>query len=1157
MQIKEIVLSGVHELKKKKMNAKELKKLGAEMGLAGGELLAFVKAQQEFELAKIREQKEYESMKLDKENEKLDKEKELQALRNEGRANDDLNSSHSTTTSYGNRMPTPKMPHYDEKEDLDAYILRFERFAKAQNWPNEDWALNLSLCLTGESLRVYSRLPPDDSMDYSKLKEALLKRFQLTEEGFRLKFRREKPKKGETSIQFMARLDNYLFRWLELGLVEKTHNGVIDLMLKEQFLNVCNKDISLFVKEHGYKSSQQLSELADKYLEAHASQPGLDNCVKVYNDKKGQTKKPEGNTNQNERRSDNYGPSRKSVITCFLCGKIGHKAYDCRQKNSVGATKANSAVIGEKQGGDKSQKDDAPKIDHHHGQAANACLIKQINESASHKINLACGHDIPIISAACKEPCDVTKNILDSTLDRMPVTEGYLGGKKVSVLRDSGCSGVIVKRALVPDNRLTGNNQLCVLIDGTVRNAPEALIEVNTPFYTGSLKALCMKKPLYDLIIGNVVGVRDPGDPDSGWTTESTETHCVEHKETIHVDRDSSKLNEENNSDKEIKLEGSNTDMEPQTTTIDSNLGGAVETRAQNQKKTEKFRPLHTASVPIADITREQLIKSQREDTTLKHCWSIIGETKPYKGNQTFKFVNKRSILYRRVEGTNKTINQLCVPSEYRDQVMKLAHDSIMAGHLGIAKTIDKVLSQFYWPGVTADVSRYCKSCDICQRTCSKGRVTKVPLGHMPLIDTPFKRVAVDIVGPISPISDKGNRYILTLVDYATRFPEAVALPIIDTERVAEALVGIFSRVGVPSEILTDRGTQFTSGLMKEISRLLSLKQLTTTPYHPICNGLVEKFNGTLKRMLKRMCEERPVDWDRYIGPLLFAYREAPQASTGFAPFELLYGRTVRGPMAILKEIWTSEVNDPEIRSTYQYVLDLRERLEHTCNLARMELEKSSERYRKYYNKGAKLRKLVPGDYVLILLPTDQNKLLMQWKGPFPILKKVGEASYSVDVNGNTKCFHANLLKKYISRELPKAVGASVLEIAQEEELESCFRIPQMNSLQTETKSDVMISEILKEGQSDEMEGLLNNFSDILTDVPGRTTAIECNIRLNTDKPIKTKPYPVPFAMRQSLQDEIQKMIDFGVVETSHSSYCAPVVLVPKPDGTKRFCVRL
>jgi len=100
-------------------------------------------------------------------------------------------------------------------------------------------------------------------------------------------------------------------------------------------------------------------------------------------------------------------------------------------------------------------------------------------------------------------------------------------------------------------------------------------------------------------------------------------------------------------------------------------------------------------------------------------------------------------------------------------------------------------------------------------------------------------------------------------VDFATRYPEAVALKNITTTAVAEGLVNIFARVGVPEEILSDRGTQLTSDMMTEVGRLLSLKQLTTTPYHPQCNGLVERFNATLKSMLKRMCSERPQDWDR------------------------------------------------------------------------------------------------------------------------------------------------------------------------------------------------------------------------------------------------------------------------------------------------------
>ena len=110
------------------------------------------------------------------------------------------------------------------------------------------------------------------------------------------------------------------------------------------------------------------------------------------------------------------------------------------------------------------------------------------------------------------------------------------------------------------------------------------------------------------------------------------------------------------------------------------------------------------------------------------------------------------------------------------------------------------------------------------------------------------------------------------------------------------------------------------------------------------------------------MCEEQPNDWDRYINPLLFAYREAPQASLGFSPFELLYGRTVRGPMTILRELWTEEHVHPETKLTYQYVLDLRNRLEQTCSIALKELQKSSETYRRHFDKNTKPRKFQAGD---------------------------------------------------------------------------------------------------------------------------------------------------------------------------------------------------
>ena len=112
----------------------------------------------------------------------------------------------------------------------------------------------------------------------------------------------------------------------------------------------------------------------------------------------------------------------------------------------------------------------------------------------------------------------------------------------------------------------------------------------------------------------------------------------------------------------------------------------------------------------------------------------------------------------------------------------------------------------------------------------------------------------------------------------------------------------VFSRVGVPKEILSDQGTNFMSSLMSELCRLLSIRKLSTTPYHPQANGLVERFNGTLKRMLQIFAQDEPGKWDKLIPYLLFAYRELPQETTGFSPFEMLYGRHVRGPLAILRD---------------------------------------------------------------------------------------------------------------------------------------------------------------------------------------------------------------------------------------------------------------
>lgn len=125
-----------------------------------------------------------------------------------------------------------------------------------------------------------------------------------------------------------------------------------------------------------------------------------------------------------------------------------------------------------------------------------------------------------------------------------------------------------------------------------------------------------------------------------------------------------------------------------------------------------------------------------------------------------------------------------------------------------------------------------------------------------------------------------------------------------------------------------------------------------------MCSGMVERFNGVLKNMLKRMCREQVRQWPRFINPLLFAYREVPHSCTKFSPFEFIYDHTVQEPLSLLKDMWEDVDQDTkeETRTTYEHIIDLREGLQDNCRIAQEEMEKSGEVYQSYYDKHAEDR---------------------------------------------------------------------------------------------------------------------------------------------------------------------------------------------------------
>ena len=700
-------------------------------------------------------------------------------------------------------------------------------------------------------------------------------------------------------------------------------------------------------------------------------------------------------------------------------------------------------------------------------------------------------------------------------------------GKTTTAFRDTGSTSTIVDASLVPEEKITKVTKEITLADKTAKKTLRvARVHVDTPYFVGETDVSVMENPVHSVLIGNKIGV--------GKDAIETPVYPVRDPEIV------------------------------ETT-------AAVTTREQEREETKRKEEIPTIPKAEPMFSSTDLKKHQREDETLNRLHTLA-KTKVTHGRVSF--VHNKEVLYRQyVDKGGKTHQQVVVPQKMRQKVLKVGHDSAMAGHLGQKKTRERIWQEFFWPGIVGDIKRYCMSCDTCQRTAPKGRTKRVPLGKMPVIETAFKRVAVDIVGPIKPISASKKQYILVMVDYATRYPEAIALKDIRADTIAEALWNFWTRLGLPDEILSDRGTQFTSELMRDVQRLLAIKGLNTTPWHPQTNGLVERFNGTLKQMLKKLAMEQPQKWDEFIPALLFAYREVPQDSLGFSPFELLYGRTVKGPMRVLRQLWTEEEASDETKTTAEYVTNLRNRIEETCEIARDHLAKASLRQARYYDRHSKPRTLSVGTKALLLLPTKHNKLELAWKGPYTVVERVNSFDYKIKVGKMTRMYHINLLREYHERD-KMLQQEPVLEEEEEDEHvaivvediedtendyfadpDSQGHIPIPSTKRTEDGRNVHISEKLNRGQRRDIEDACREFDNNLTDVPKATTLETCVIKVTEKKPVYVKPRPIPHSQVDVVEREVKEMLELGVIEPAASPYNSPIVLVKKSDGKSvRFC---
>ena len=301
------------------------------------------------------------------------------------------------------RAKAPKLPSFvDGKDDLDAYLQRFERFATTAKWEKIGWASKLSALLSGRALEVYLRLSEETAQDYDRVKLALMKRYDLTEDGYRRKFRASKPKVDESPEQFIVRLDRYLLRWLELSNTERSFEGLKDLIVKEQFIDSRPKELAIHLRERALETLVQIAKIADQYLEAHGKHLFSPASRKpVVLPQKEETRNQQNDStivvcfkcNARGHRAVNC-PSL--IKKCFMCGKQGHEARNCRSgRQRSGGQNRNGLPV-------------------QHGQVSAGCLVqppevKPTEEEVracikDDKLLLASGKKIPIVSNACLEP---------------------------------------------------------------------------------------------------------------------------------------------------------------------------------------------------------------------------------------------------------------------------------------------------------------------------------------------------------------------------------------------------------------------------------------------------------------------------------------------------------------------------------------------------------------------------------------------------------------------------------------------------------------------------------------------------------------------------------------------------------------------------------
>ena len=724
------------------------------------------------------------------------------------------------------------------------------------------------------------------------------------------------------------------------------------------------------------------------------------------------------------------------------------------------------------------------------------------------------------------------------------IIPGVVQGQKVEIFRDSGCDNTAVNSKLVPEYCYTGNTVKARGIHGQV-DVPTANIHIECDRFQGDLEVLVIEDLDYQVLLGTEVDTWDdlnqPTDLENSNILVLTRAQKQQqvHKEIIAQDDIRDYTNVKSHDNKRTATDTTNCNNNTQ---IDDDVKNLLE----------------------GDVQR--LIELQNHDPTLTTIRASMVQKQSANNIEYYRHTN--GLIMRKCQpGTRlrKQIgDQIVLPQQYRQHIILIAHDK--SGHLGIQKTKDRITQHFYWPNINHDIRDHCQTCEQCQFMSKGKQSNRLLLRPLPIVDTPFKRVGIDIKGPL-PVTEQGNKYILVVCDYATRYPEAIPISDQKADTVAQAMLEIFSRTGLPTEIIHDRGTQFMSKVMSNMCGRLGISQIPATPYHQQTNGLTERFIGTLSAMISSLDQDCMENWDRQLPLFLFSYREVPSEFTGYSPFHLMYGRQIRGPLDLIKQGYLQEEEGQDIPSR---LLDMSAKITTWLANARVKKVQNQKKMKANYDKKARDREFKKGDKVLVFLPEGGGKFESKWQGPYFITKKVGEVNYEVEMPDKKKShriLHANMIKRFYDRQQATNIRYCycVTGTFQELEYDQEYQADEFDTeyldqnigptyTQTQTWKDAKIDDTISTSQFEEIQQLLSSHEKVFSDVPGKTHVITHKLVTTTDAPIRQRAYRTPQAIKSKVQDEIDNMLNLGVIEEINSSYASPIVAVNKPNGDIRLC---